>query len=314
MKRSTHLRFLITFVLLFSLFAPVSTLAFDGKKYFRQGMKHEDAQEWDKAVEQFALAVSDSPKNPEYRLHLVRSLFNASQMYMKKGSTAAKEKDYEAGYVAFRKAYAFDPTNELARSEMERMVRLQKGLNGDAPDDKDANGVKLIQTGHTQNGAVNGVLPQVPQRMDRVRNLSFKSGIDLQDIIKDLARELELNVLFDVDSFRTPNRKVHIELTNVTPARALDYIFLQEGLFFQRVGPRTILVATQLQRQKFQQLVLRTFYLGNAAPKDIAKVITGAIPPQQGRSGTLVLQDDATNSVTIRDTEENIRLIGKLIS
>jgi len=314
MKRSLRFRLLITFVLLLSLFSPISTLAFDGKKYFRQGMKHEDAQEWDKAVEQFALAVSDSPKNPEYRLHLVRALFHASQLYMKKGSTAAKEKDYEAGYVAFRKAYAFDPTNELAKSEMERMVRLQKGLNGDVADDKDPNGVKLIQTGHTQNGAVNGVLPQVPQRMDRVRNLNFKGGIDLQDIIKDLARELELNVLFDADSFRTPNRKVYIELSNVTPARALDYIFLQEGLFFQRVGPRTILIATQLQRQKFQQLVLRTFYLSNAAPKDVAKVISGAIPPQQGRSGTLVLQDEATNSVTIRDTEENIRLIGKLIA
>ena len=77
MKRSIHLRFLISFALVLSLFSPVATLAFvDGKKYFRQGMRHEDAQEWDKAVEQFAMAVSDSPKNAEYRLHLVLSLIH----------------------------------------------------------------------------------------------------------------------------------------------------------------------------------------------------------------------------------------------
>ena len=315
MKRSIHVRFLISFALLLSLLSPAATLAFgDGKKYFNQGMKHEDAQEWDRAVEQFALAVSDSPRNSEYRLHLVRALFNASQMYMKKGTAAAKEKDYEAGYIAFRKAYAFDPTNELAKSEMDRMVRLQKGLNDDLPENKDQNGkIKLIPTGYS-GPTSNGVQPQVPQRLEKLRDLPFPAGVDLQFIIKELARDLDLNVLFDVDSFRSAGRKTFIDLKNVTAARALDYLFLQEGLFFQRVGPRTILVATQVQRTKFQQLVLRTFYLGNAAPKDIAKVVTAAIPAQPGRSQTVVLIDEATNSVTIRDTEENIRLIGKLIA
>ena len=128
-----------------------------------------------------------------------------------------------------------------------------------------------------------------------------------------MARDLDLNVLFDTESFRQQDRKTNIELKNVTAARALDYIFLQEGLFFQKVGPRTILVASQQQRTKFQQLVLRTFYLANASPKDVAKVVQTAIPPQPGRSQTTVLTDDATNSVTIRDTEENIRLIGSLI-
>ncbi len=89
---------------------------------------------------------------------------------------------------------------------------------------------------------------------------------------------------------------------------------MQEGLFFQKVGPRTIVIANQQQRQKFQQLVLRTFYLSNAAPKDIAKVVQTAIPAQPGRSQTIVLTDDSTNSVTIRDTQENIQLIGKLIA
>ena len=224
---------------------------------------------------------------------------------------AANEKDYQGGYVAFRKAYAYDPTNDFAKSEMARMVRLQEEINNNLPGAKKDDKLKLVPTSY---GRQADPAAQIPQRLEKMRDVLYPApGIDLQFIIKELARELDLNVLFDTESFRTPGRKTSIELKGVTAARALDYIFLQEGLFFQRVGPHTIMVASQAQRTKFQQLVLRTFYLANAAPKDIAKVVQTAIPAQPGRSQTIVLTDDATNSVTIRDTEENIRLIGQLI-
>jgi len=302
-------------VLVFAMLSPLATVALaDGKKHFKRGMEHEAAQEWDKAVEEFAIAVNENPKSPEYRLHLIRALFNASQMYIKKGTNAAKESDHQSAYAAFRRAYGYDPTNELAKSEMDRMVRLIKAANGEGPDKKaETVGLKLVPTGYT-TGSPTAAVPQIPQKLEQLRDLPFPSGVDLQFIIKELAKDLDLNVLFDIESFRTQGRKTFIDLKNVTAARALDYIFLQEGLFFQKVGPRTILVATQARRTQYQQLVLRTFYLANAAPKDIAKIVQTAIPAQPGRSQTIVLTDDATNSVTIRDTEENIKLIGKLIS
>lgn len=314
MKKSVFVRFSLTFLMVFSLLSPTTVLAIgDGKKHFKIGLKHEVSEEWDKAVEEFALAITEDPKNPEYRLHYQRSLFNASQMYMKRATALANEKDYAGAYIAFRKSYAFDPVNELAKSEMERMLRLQQALqNGENPDKKGENGkVKLVQTGYT--GIRRQDVP-VPQKLERLRDVVFQTPFDLQTIIKDLAKDLDLNVLFETESFRQQDRKIKIELKNVTAAKALDYIFLQEGLFFQKVGPRTILVAQQARRQNFQQLVLRTFYLANASPKDVAKVVQTAIPAQPGRTPTIVLTDDATNSITIRDTEENIRLMSKLIS
>ena len=313
MKRSNRFRYSLSFLLVITMLSPIAVFAsVDGKKHFKEGLKLESLEQWDKASEEFALAVSDSPKNPEYKLHLFRALFNASQMFMKKGVIAANEKDYEAGYAAFRRAYAFDPTNELAKSEMERMVRLQKEATEPNPADKksDPGKVKLVPTSYVPQNTPNA---RIPQKLEKLRDIPFPAGVDLQFIIKELAKDLDLNVLFDTESFRTPGRKSYIELKNVTAAFALDCIFLQEGLFFQKVGPHTILVANQAQRTKFQQLVLRTFYLANSSPKDIAKVVQTAIPAQPGRSQTIVLTDDATNSVTIRDTEENIRLIGMLI-
>lgn len=300
--------------MVFSLLSPVSVLAYgDGKKFFKEGMRHEAAEEWDKAAEAFAMAVSESPKNPEYRLHLRRALFNASQQYMQKGRQAADAKDYEGAFTAFRKAYAFDPVNELAKSEMARMIRLQEEMrNGGKKDAGVAiDGVRLVQT--SANGASPGRDTQIPQKLEKLRDVPFPGGVNLQFIVKELAKDLDLNILFDSES-RLETRSVRIELKNVTAAKALDYIFLQENLFFQKVGPRTILVATGNRRTNFQQLVLRTFYLANASPKDVKTVIQTAIPAQPGRSQTTVLEDASTNSVTVRDTEENIRLIGKLIA
>ena len=316
MKNSAYVRFSIVLLLLFSMLSPMAVLASgDGKKHFKEGAKAEDAEQWDKAAEEYALAITDSPKNPEYLLHYRRSLFMASQMYMKRGTSLAQDKDYAGAYLAFRKSYAYDPTNELAKSETERMLRLQQGIaNGDNPDaDKNVKDsgetVKLIPTGYQKQ------IPQdaVPPKLEKLRDVPFPSGVDLQFLIKELAKDLDLNVLFDTGS-RLDNRKVKIELKNVTAAKALDYVFLQENLFFQKVGPRTIIVADGNQRQKFQQLVLRTFYLSNADPKDVQKVIQNAIPAQPGRAPTTNIIDEDTNSITVRDTTENIRIISKLIA
>lgn len=310
MKRPIFAR-AFSFLFLVCLIAPSAGLAFgDGKKFFRQGIKHEAAEEWDKAAELFAQAVTEDPKNPEYRLHLQRAMFNASQMYMKRGVSLADQKDYQGAYLAFRKAYAFDPVNELAKSEMARMVRLQEEVNkGGSPDPK-STGVKYVQTGLPAAPAD----ARLPQRLEKLRDLPFPSGIELTFIIKELAKELELNVLFDAESRLGGGRKVAIDLKNVTSARALDYIFLQESLFFQKVGPRTILVASNNRRVNFQQLVLRTFYLANANPKEVKTIIQTAIPAQPGRTQTIVVEDAATNSLTIRDTQENIALFEKLIN
>lgn len=308
MKRTIDLRLILTGLMLFALLSPTVALAMgNGKKHFKQGMKHEAAEEWDKAAESFALAVNENPKNPEYRLHLRRALFNASQMYMAKGRTAAEQKDYEGAYTAFRKAFAYDPVNQLARSEMDRMLRLQEEAKkgGTA-----ANGqVGFVPTSAQGTGTADF---QMPQKLEKLRDLPFPSGVNLPFIIKQLAAELDLNVLFDRES-NLETRMVRIELKNVTAAKALDYIFLQEGLFFQKVGPRTILVAATNRRTVLQQLVLRTFFLSNASPKDVKTVIQTAIPAQQGRAQTIVLEDASTNSITVRDTSENIALIAKLI-
>src|SRR5206468_12910132 len=135
---------------------------------------------------------------------------------------------------------------------------------------------------------------------------------DLKQFIRKLVDELGLNVVFDRQSFAQP-RQIDINLREVTSAQALDYVFLQEQLFFQKLSRRTILVADQTRRAQYQELVLRTFYLANSDPEKVKGLVSQAIPPSVGRPQTIVVPDKDTNSLTVRDTSENVRLIGDLI-
>ncbi|HEV2883754.1 MAG TPA: secretin N-terminal domain-containing protein [Pyrinomonadaceae bacterium] len=306
MKIKTETRILVSLLLTFSLLLiPTTAFAKKGEKNFKAGMKYEAAQQWEKAAQEFTLAVAADPSQLEYQLHFRRASFNASQAYMQQGRALAEQRDFVGAYNAFRQAYGFDPVNELAVSEMERMLRLQGVKEG-------TNGVNGARNGQSLDGSLAPVAAQEPTstRTEQLRVISY-SG-DLKAFIRSLAEQLNLNVIFDRQSFVQP-RNIDINLRDVTTSQALDYIFLQESLFFQKLSRRTILVADQTRRPQYQQLVLRTFYLANSDPDKVKQLVGQAIPPSVGRPQTIVVADKDTNSLTVRDTAENVRLIGELI-
>ncbi|HWS89628.1 MAG TPA: secretin N-terminal domain-containing protein [Pyrinomonadaceae bacterium] len=308
MRYAALARAVVSFALAACLLAsPAAVLAKKGEKNYKRGLEHEAAQQWEKAAEEFALAVAAAPNDTEYQLHYRRAVFNASQVYMQKGRALAQQEEYAGAFQYFRMAFDLDPVNGLAAQEMERMLRLRG--------EKEAAGRTRVRSGE-QGGAVSPAAyvfkqndARSPEGAEKLRNINYNS--DLKKFIRMLASEVGLNVLFDTQTFRTP-RNVEVVLQDVTAARALDHVFLQEGLFFQSVDRRTILVADQGRRPQYQQLVIRTFYLTNADPADAQRLIQQAVPPQQGRQAT-VIPNKATNSVTVRDTAENMRLIGEVL-
>jgi general secretion pathway protein D len=312
MKFKINARIPVSLLLAFCLLLmPIVALAKKGDKNFKQGMRYEQAQQWEKAAQEFTLALAADPSNVDYQLHFRRASFNASQSFMQQGRALAEQRDFVGAYNAFRQAFGYDSVNELAVSEMERMLHLQRvkeGMNGNGGPAK---------TGEPQpgslgapNGQAQEALPPPPRSPEVLRVVSF-SG-DLKSYIRTLAEQLNLNVIFDRQSFVQP-KTIDINLRDVTTSQALDYIFLQEGLFFQKLSRRTIVVADQTRRPQYQQLVLRTFFLANSEPEKAKVLIGQAIPPSVGRPQTIVVADKDTNSLTVRDTAENVRLIGELL-
>jgi general secretion pathway protein D len=304
-KMRTFVSLLLTCCL---LIMPLTVMAKKGDSHFKKGLKFETAQQWEQAAQEFTLAVAADPANTEYQLHFRRASFNASQAFMQQGRALAEQRDYVGAFNAFRQAYGYDPVNTLAVSEMERMLRLQAIKDGTVPPqtkESEDNGGGVPASGQMSTEPT----VQTPHT-EQLRVIGY-SG-DLKTFIRKLADELNLNVVFDRTSFAQP-RQIDLNLKEVTTGQALDYIFLQEGLFFQKLSRRTILVADQTRRAQYQQLVLRTFFLSNTDPVKAREIVGQAIPPSVGRPQTIVVPDKDTNTLTVRDTAENVRLIGDLL-
>ena len=296
---------------------PVSVFANKGKDHFAQGMKYEQAQQWEKAAQEFTLAMAADPSNVDYQLHYRRSVFNASQAFMQQGRSLAEQRDYVGAYNAFRQAFGYDPVNQLAVSEMERMLRLEQvkqGLivsNPSTTNDASAKTDDALGGGTPSQPPTRAQEPEIQTKPEVQRTINF-NGVDIKNVIKQLALDLNLNVMFDRQSFAQP-RPVDLNLQKVTTAKALDLLFLQENLFFQKLDKRTILVADQSRRPQYQQLVVRTFFIANSDPDKIKLLIGQALPASVGRPQPIVVSDKDTNSLTVRDTAENVKLIGELL-
>ncbi|HEX8069603.1 MAG TPA: secretin N-terminal domain-containing protein [Pyrinomonadaceae bacterium] len=305
--------------------APGVARAQRGAKNYKQGLRHEQAQQWERAAEEFALAVASDPASAEYQLHYRRALFNASQTLMMQGRALGEQGDYTGAFNAFRRAAGYDPQNELALALMERMLRLQLDKDsaqgggarkndgaqsndadrGPAAPGADAPAVYRRTSATSGSARQDAAAPAGTAEPLRVINYSG----DLEEFIRFIAKQVNVNVVFERDF---PKREVKVELSDVTAAQALDHVFVAQGLFFQRLSRHTILVADASKRPQYQQLVVRTFYLSNADPADAQKLIQTTIPPQAGRQ-TVVAVNKATNSMTVRDTPENMRLIAELL-
>jgi general secretion pathway protein D len=293
------------------LASPLAVLAKKGEKNYQRGIEYEKAQQWEKAAQEFALAVAAAPSETEYQLHYRRSVFNASQNYMTKGRALADQGDYVGAYNAYRQAYGLDPVNDLAAQEMDHMLRLQREKEGtNSPRTSPTSFRTGQQTGGgaQADGQADGAAGP-PSRSEQLQTVQYNG--DLEGLIRKLADELSLNVVFD-QNFSQVKRQVNIRWKDITPARALDYVFLSNGLFFQKLDRRTILVADQSKRPMYQQLVLRTFYLYNIKPSEARTLLTGALPANAGRQPQFI-ENPTTNSITVRDTPENMRIIQSLL-
>jgi general secretion pathway protein D len=317
MKSINRWQSMVALVMVACLLAvPVSAFGKKGRDNFNRGVKYEEAKQWEKAAQEFTLAIAADPSNVDYQLHYQRATFNASQTFMQQGRSLAEQQDYVGAYNAFRQAFGYDPVNQLAVSEMERMLRLQDVKEGGKKSSASkGDGTLSSDTGDGAGTPANpsNARPQepiVPTKGEQVRVVNWNG--DLKQFIRKMADELNLNVIFDRQSFATP-RNIDVSLRDVTTAKALDYIFLQENLFFQKLDKRTILVADQSRRQQYQQLVVRTFFISNSDPEKAKGLISQALPASVGRPQSIVVADKDTNSLTVRDTAENVKLIGDLL-
>src|SRR5215468_3657980 len=281
MKKYSRRRTLLVFLLAICLSLPVTVFGGgrSGKKNFKEGVKCESAEQWDSAAEQYALAVANEPDNAEYRLRLMRAMQMASLMFAARGDLLEAKGDYGGAYNAYARAFTYDRANETTRIKMSRMIEQQKSRAG----------MSAPARYNPRNGnlaPVNNEIqtPYRAARGDLLQRVEFSEGASLKLVIKNLARQLALNVIFD-ESFKDVN-KFSLSLENVTPAKALDMLLTQSKHTFEQLDRRTIMIYAdnQINRARFERLLVKTFYLGNMDLNEARDIVQANLGQRQIRS------------------------------
>jgi general secretion pathway protein D len=274
-----------------------------GKKYFQEGVRHESAEQWDLAAERYALAVAEDPGNIEYRLRLLRAAQMASLMFVARGDLLEAKSDFASAYNAYARAYNYDRTNETVRVKMARMLeqqRAKEGFGGAAPYNPRTG--NLVET----SSAIR--TPQRFSREDLMLKIEYREGASLKLVIENLARQLDLNIIFD-ESFKDV-AKYSLSLNDVTLAKALDMVLLQNKLIFEQVDRRTILVYADnpQNRLRMEKLLVKTFYLSNTDPNETRTIVQANLGPQRQ-----VHVSKQLNALVVRATAAELAVAQTLI-
>jgi general secretion pathway protein D len=282
----------------------VALAAKSGKKNFKEGVKYEQLQQWDMAAQQYALACQAEPNNPEYRLRYLRALQQASIMYIKRGDALSEQSDFAGAYTAYKTAFSYDQTNEIARQKMERMLEQQKLQTEGAQPLKIRNGNVRLTSDDIQ-------LQNKSRSRDVVTSITFKQT-KFKNVVTNLTRPLGLNVVFDETVKDFP---IDVDLQEVTMAKALDIILKTYKYSFEQVDRRTILIYLDnpSNRPKFETLRVKPFYLKNINAQQAKTALTGMLPSGRPITSLDTGNQGGGNMLIVKATTEELQLIQDIL-
>jgi general secretion pathway protein D len=285
----------------------------DGKKDFKEGQKYGQQQQWDMAAQKFALALAAEPNNAEYKIHYLQALQRASLMYVARGDALADQNDYSGAYAAYRQAYNYDAGNEIAKFKMGRMLGLQMAQASGTGDQIKYN----AKTGNVTPVSREIQVANDPRPRNDVQMDLNLTNVPLKHTIRSLTEPLDLNVAFD-DAVQDSLR-VTVKLKNVTPSKALDIILMQKRLAFEQVDRRTIFIysdANPVDRQRFEKLLVKTFYLNNISAQQARNALAQILPP--GRQAAVLDSAGGTgasgNVLVVRATQAELQLVQDVLA
>ena len=190
--------------------------------------------EWDVAVVHYTRAVNEDPGNIEYRLGLERALIEAGAYHVQQGQKRLAAEDLEEAVAELELSINLDPTNRYAQSILEETkarLKEREALQDEA---------ESFETRRRRARELFGQRPILEPSSAAPIQLRFAEDTSLQKIFEVLSKLSGINVLFD-ESFR--DKRVTIDLVDVSFVEALDKLVLINRLFYKVVDSSTIIIS-----------------------------------------------------------------------
>lgn len=299
----------IKFVVLVLLAAVLAGCA--SGRSFRRGQEAARLGDWDTAVAYYRQSLIEDPDRLEVRVALERATQSAAFAHLSQARQFEEDGQLAAAAAEYRRVLDLDPTNQLASSkaaELERQLRDQIEAARPTPAIE-----QMRQVVRQEQAAATISLTQ------RLPRLNFPSAT-LREVLEFISATTNVNIIIDPATAQSNdlNRPVSLSLADVTVDEALRYLSTLYKLYYKVLDVRTIVVATDTQaaRQQYEEHAIQTFYLSHSKAADVANVLTHMLrsgSAQSGGSTPTIVQNETTNTVTVRATPAVMEIAERIV-
>ncbi len=142
-------------------------------------------------------------------------------------------------------------------------------------------------------------------------DLHFTGSV--RDLLKFISGASGINITFTSD-YRDPPQ-ISLDLTGVTLEQALQQVLSVNGFFYKVLNERTILVIpdTAQNRSKYEEMVVRTFYLSHADAQDVVQLLNAVMRVPGVPLVPAFFANKTQNSITVRASAPLVAIMERLI-
>jgi len=295
----------------------------------REGLAAIERGDYESGVGMLQQAVHSEPHNMTFRLDLQTQRDAAIQQLIAHADSARAAQQLDAAAQGYRRVLALDPNNDRAQhglSGLEADGRHAQVVGRARSDferkDYDAAEAKLRTVLHEDPGyapaqtltaeinAARGpvtVAPRLKTRDNRRVTLQLRDA-PTKMVFEVLSRETGINFILDKDV--KSDTKTTIFVQEVPVEQAIDLVLEQNSLARTILADNMVLIYPNIaaKQKEYEEQIVRTFYLTNAAPKDVENMLKTVLG-----SKTLFV-DERTSVVVMRDTPDTVRMAEKLVA
>ncbi|MFM9383812.1 secretin N-terminal domain-containing protein [Pseudomonas sp. UV AK001] len=273
--------------------------------------------------------LRENPRDTELHLALNQGRAKAITALLTAADTDRSRRDFASARIAYARVLTIEPNNRRAQDalrqidylrSMDEKLELARGdlRRGDIYG-ADRQVKQILELDPTNEGAAelqanirlvqsrNVVqYPQLRTRLDRPVTLEFRDA-NLKTIFEVLSQVAGLNFIFDKDL--RPDMKATIFVRDVRIEDAVALLLQQNQLHQKVVNENTLLIYPDSPQKlkDYQELVMRTFYLTSIDANTALNMIKTMLKTRD------VFVDERLNTLTMRDTEDAIRMAEKLL-
>ncbi|MBV4478186.1 MULTISPECIES: secretin N-terminal domain-containing protein [Pseudomonas] len=273
--------------------------------------------------------LRENPRDTELHLLLNSGRAKAITALLTSGDTDRSRRDFASARTAYNRVLTIEPNNRRAQDalrqldylrSMDEKLELARGdlRRGDIYG-ADRQVKQILELDPTNEGALelqgnirlvqsrNVVqYPQLRTKLDRPVTLEFRDA-NLKTIFEVLSQVAGLNFIFDKDL--RPDMKATIFVRDVRIEDAVQLLLQQNQLHQKVVNENTLLIFPDSPQKlkDYQELVMRTFYLTSIDANTALNMVKTMLKTRD------VFVDERLNTLTMRDTEDAVRMAEKLL-